>query len=751
MHSVVVTTVTLAVCVVAATSVTPGARGAGALFPLPWLHGTVLVVVMVVATCLAELMAVRLLHDDIVEELTLLDAVVLLNILLLPLPEALVACTGGLLLAYVLRRRAPVKVAFNLATYATATCVTFLIVHTVDQHGGQFGPLFAVAVVAGSAGFVAVNVAHISFLLAAMGEGSPWQIAREDGLLTLFTVVGTVGLASSVIALAVYTPLLLPCAILPAVAVRYAYAASAAKHEERRRSARVLDFSQVMASGPDQVVASAAFLRLVSAEFAADGAVVVLGAGTTVEIKAPDSEPREVTMTTAHLALLGVQTMRMETRAEALLGWPTMLVAPLLADGRHLGAVAVAARFKGRQREQAVATIAPLAGALAAALQNADQLGRLLAETSKLRAVVDLSGDGIAVLDAAGQVQLWSPAMARMTGIDPSSAVGAALDSLLAVADLDGMVARPFERVSAGLSPLNTQTVTDLYLTRADGDRRKMRFRHSAAFEGGKLVRDVVVLHDLTAQERVDRLKDDFIATVSHELRTPLTPIKGYVDILKRRGDALTPEKRRRALDVIADRADHLGRMVEDLLLASSITADGQPRHALDSDDADVVGLARKAVESFPEAHDRVTLVAPSVPAKVSCDPSRVLQVLTNLLSNALKYSASTSMVSVRVETQGGRAYVHVDDQGQGIPHDQIERIFDKFHRVEDPMVMSTSGTGLGLYIARHLARNMGGDLTVRSSVGEGSRFTLALGLAAEQASSDDSAQPIGADAPPSS
>jgi signal transduction histidine kinase len=114
----------------------------------------------------------------------------------------------------------------------------------------------------------------------------------------------------------------------------------------------------------------------------------------------------------------------------------------------------------------------------------------------------------------------------------------------------------------------------------------------------------------------------------------------------------------------------------------------------------------------------------------VRCDPTRAIQVIGNLLSNALKYSPATTQVDVSISSYEGRARVTVTDRGRGIPADQIETVFEKFHRVEDPMTMTTGGTGLGLYIARQLARAMGGDVYLKSVLGAGSTFSLALPLA---------------------
>jgi signal transduction histidine kinase len=288
-------------------------------------------------------------------------------------------------------------------------------------------------------------------------------------------------------------------------------------------------------------------------------------------------------------------------------------------------------------------------------------------------------------------------------------------------------VVNPFHAALAEVSPPAPHVTLDLRFKRSDGEEKAVRFSHAFLFADGRPVRDVVIVSDLTARRRAERMKTDFVATVSHELRTPLTPIKGYAELLRNRGDDVPPAKRDRALDLIIDRANHLGRLVDDLLLASSITSDTGPQHQLDCTTQDLVGLVTRAVGDFPDAAERVTVTRPTGVVLARADVTRTVQILTNLVSNALKYSSPGTPITITFEEAEAWAMVTVSDLGPGIPHDQLSRVFEKFHRVEDPMVMSTSGTGLGLFISKHFARVMDGDLSVASTLGAGSQFTLRL------------------------
>jgi PAS domain S-box-containing protein len=398
-----------------------------------------------------------------------------------------------------------------------------------------------------------------------------------------------------------------------------------------------------------------------------------------------------------------------------------VMVVPVAAAGRHYGIVVLALR-RGRVRLSGsqLTLLVPLASALGAAMRGAERREQLLAETSKLQAIADQSTEGILMVDGDGAVQMWSRALTDLTGVAGDDASGRPLAEVFDVPD-------PAEqRLLMLVTPERPKAVVELTIRRADGEPRRIRLAHSAVFTGEALVRDVVVVSDLTREYRTDRLKSDFIATVSHELRTPLTPIIGYIDLLRSRGDRMTPQKRRESLDLIADRATHLLRLVEDLLLASRIgEADSDLTMHVSPGVHDLAAIVRQVLADLDTP--RITAHLPDGPVPVQCDEGRALQVVNNLVGNALKYSPDTEEVEVGLRLDGAHAHVVVSDHGRGIPSDQLAKVFEKFHRVEDPMTMSTSGTGLGLFIARRLAQAMGGDIGVTSTLNVGSVFTLTL------------------------
>ncbi len=704
-----------------------------------WASGWTLVGLCLAMTFAGDWVAVRVRHGEEVEELTLFEAACVVDVLVLSGPWALIVPVVATVLCSVARRRGLVKIVFNGGNLAAAVAVLVVTAHLAAEASDGLSLRTIVGVTLGMLGLTAVNLFALSRVLAVVTGDDPWQVVRDGVRLSAVMAIGTVALGGTAVTLAGAAPALLPFALMPAAALTFAFKATEQESEERERSSRLLALSQVLAGRLDADEVLESFLDLTRQAFRADIAMAVLdpaaAPGGWLATSVVDDREHGRDRRTSH-PLEAELLRRSRVEGAAVLheplppGWRLALVAPLEAEGRRMGVVVIATRdrhLKLGSRELTLLT--PLASALAVALRGAAHVARLVEETSKLKAVVDQSSDGILVLDGNGTVQLWSPAVERLTGRTEEAALGRPLSALIATSTTDGTPRDPFLSGRSLLTIEEPQAVVELTMLRDDGDRKVIRCAHAGVFdETGVLVRDVVFVHDVTRERQVERLKADFIATVSHELRTPVTPIKGYADLLRRRGHSMTQEKRDECLAVISDRASHLSRLVEDLLLASRISAtEGSTQAKVDMARDDLASLVRRASGDFGDQNDRVTVHVPDVPVHVACDPIRVIQVLTNIIGNALKYSATGTPVDVRLTVEGDRALVQVQDHGRGIPADHLEKVFDKFHRVEDPMLMTTGGTGLGLYIARSLAAAMGGELTCTSTLNVGSVFTFAL------------------------
>ena len=671
-----------------------------------------LVVGLLLLTVAADLVCVPVRRGEQVEELTLFEAAVVAAVLLLPARDALWVPLAAMALASVLQRRDPLKSAFNLGNQGAATALLVLVVHALAGSDAGLGGRTVLALVLGLVAFSAVNLVGLTQVLRVVGEADARHVLQDGARLALVTVAATVAMAGGGVLAAAYAPALLPFCLVPAVALVFAFRATAQAAEQRQRSTRLLALSHVLAGrgDPDEMVP--AFLAQCRQAFGADVALALLVTTGTTSVDDRERGTTHRTTTAAdRTALHGAGDAR-ALGGDLPHGWTSAVVAPLEADGVPLGVLVLASRERSRAVGAGeLVLLSPLASALAVALRSAAHLRRLTEATSKLQAVVDQSSDGILVLDGAGAVQLWSPALTVLTGQVETAALGRPLPAGLQV------LGEPGGPLTAS-APRRAAEVT---VTRPDGERREVRCAHAGVFVDGRLDRDVVIVHDVTRERELERLKADFIATVSHELRTPVTPIKGYADLLRRKGDSLPPARRAEYLAIISDRCDHLARLVEDLLLASGLTG-GSSTAQVRTTVHDLDDLVRQAAATAGD--DRLTVLAGGDPVAVGCDPVRAVQVLGHLLDNALKYSADDAPVDVVVGADGA---VEVRDRGRGIPADQLERVFDRLHRVEDPLRMTTGGAGLGLYLARQLAEAMGGTVTCRSVLGAGSVFRLTL------------------------
>lgn len=690
-----------------------------------WLAGPWLLPGLLALVCAGELTAVKVRQGDAVEELALYEPAVLVAALLLPLHLAVTAAALALVLATALRRRPLIKTAFNFGTYMTATAALVAVVTVVSGETGTLTARVAVGAALGTLAFSAVNLVCLSRVLALVAGVSAFGFVREQAWLSAFMAAGCTATGLTTVALALHAPVLLPVSAMPALALTFAYRSAAQEADERARSATLLQLTEALAVPEDLL---SRVLALALEAFGADLAVVALHDGSSAAAHAQGYE-RPAAEALRGLGLHGARIgPRVLSRDELPLECGSGLLVPVEVGEATSGHLLLAARrHRGGLTSRELAFLAPVASALGAALARAEHLARIREEAGKLQAVVEQSTDGILVLDGQGTVQLWSSALAEITGVPAGDALGRPASALRLDADLvaDAGAEPP---ALLPVTPDRPTAVVETTVLRPDGERRRVRCAHSAVFTSTGMDRDVVLVHDLTREHETQRLKSDFIATVSHELRTPLTPIQGYLSLLRTRGDRMTEQKRQECLGVVADRADHLARLVEDLLLASRLDDD---RAGLELQVAlsehDLVDILRQVVGDL--ADPRCSLVLPEdVPAVlVTCDRERTVQVLTNLVGNALKYSGADAPVQVSLVVLGEQVEVRVADRGLGIPSTHLGRIFDKFHRVQDPMTMTTGGSGLGLYIARSLARSMAGDVSVASTLGVGSTFTLCL------------------------
>jgi len=223
----------------------------------------------------------------------------------------------------------------------------------------------------------------------------------------------------------------------------------------------------------------------------------------------------------------------------------------------------------------------------------------------------------------------------------------------------------------------------------------------------------------------LDAMKTDFVAITSHELRTPLAGIRGFVEMLVRRAEALTAAERDEFLQIVLTQTDRLIRIVDDLLVVSRIEGDAL---VLEPVETEARTMLATVVAALGEDGSRVLIDAgPDAPEVVVLDPNRLIQILTNLAHNAVKFSPSDQPVLIRWSAPAeGTVEFEVVDHGQGIPEAEQTLIFERFRQRGDHREHS-EGFGLGLYITKMLTEAMGGWLDVASAPGEGATFRVTL------------------------
>jgi signal transduction histidine kinase len=245
--------------------------------------------------------------------------------------------------------------------------------------------------------------------------------------------------------------------------------------------------------------------------------------------------------------------------------------------------------------------------------------------------------------------------------------------------------------------------------------------------EGGRLLGWVQVLRDVTFEREVDRLKSSLVSTVSHELRTPLTMIQGFSELVLTRN--LSSEKSDEALRHINTSAQRLARLIDDLLTVSRIES---ARTEVRAVALDLRATLDDVVAEFKDRRHVDVDMDPEL-GRVLADPDMVVQILTNLISNAVKYSPAGSPLSVHVRRMADGADISVTDQGIGMSEAEQARLFERFFRADREAVKAVGGTGLGLYFTKHLVTLQGGQMRVKTKLGEGSTFAFTLPLAPAQ------------------
>jgi len=346
-----------------------------------------------------------------------------------------------------------------------------------------------------------------------------------------------------------------------------------------------------------------------------------------------------------------------------------------------------------------------------------DNIGQLAEQKDRMGTILRTMADGIVVTDRKGEILLLNPASERMFGVKAQDVVGKEIEALTNIPNVPAMVRTTLETgriISEELgSQLPAERIVQVYSSPVHDER-------------GSISGAVLVLHDVTESRRLVEMRKDFVANVSHELRTPVASIRAIVGALQA-GAMQDPQTLERFVNSLDSETERLSLLLTDLLNISELeSGKRRPRRSM----VNLREIVGQAVSNLAESANRSRIgIAVTVPPALRAyvDRRQIYQVVVNLVDNAIKYTPEGGSVEISGEETESSVILRVKDTGVGIAPAHIDRIFERFYRVDKARSRQLGGTGLGLSIVRDIVEAHGGTVTVESTEGVGSTFTVTL------------------------
>ncbi|PKH11417.1 two-component system histidine kinase PnpS [Planomicrobium sp. MB-3u-38] len=381
----------------------------------------------------------------------------------------------------------------------------------------------------------------------------------------------------------------------------------------------------------------------------------------------------------------------------------------------------VKGNYRARAYEDSDIGSAPLSSTINVLARNLQEITAVREmEQERLKTLIETMGSGLVMVDRQGKISLSNKYFQNEFGLNADDIIGKFYGELPIPETFTGFIEKVFM----------TETPAREQLEYQSGINNRVIEVYGAPVIGSheQWLGIVIVLHDITELKRLEQIRKDFVANVSHELRTPVTSIKGFSETLidgayKEEATLLS------FLEIIQTETNRLETLIEELLELSRVEQSGFEVDAQPTDMKAVIEYAFEMVHSrFEEKNMKCETFLDEV--YVSGDANRLVQIMMNLLVNAITYSAAEKTVTVRLSRKGSQAVVEVEDEGIGIEASEISRLFERFYRVDKDRSRNSGGTGLGLSIVKHLVEAHHGKIEVRSIPGRGSVFTIYLPLA---------------------
>jgi PAS domain S-box-containing protein len=399
---------------------------------------------------------------------------------------------------------------------------------------------------------------------------------------------------------------------------------------------------------------------------------------------------------------------------------------PLIVMDHLIGVIFIFRNYRGGFSTNDRALLQSFADQAAVAVNNARLYSQVSQEKQRLDALLDSAADGILILSPEHVITRCNPAFAHFLGVSTEMLIGKThAQAVVLMRHGDNMT---LEQAEAGGWPL-TPSAT-LYvegdLERPGGIPLPVGITYAPLIsEEGGLLNIIASVRDITRFREAEEIKSTFISVISHELKTPVALIKGYVGTLRREDASWDREIVEDSLEVIEEEADRLTTLIENLLEASRLQAGGIK---INLSDVDLKKLAQRAAERFltqTTQHQILVEFPPEFPVVVG-DEERLIQVFSNLISNAIKYSPSGGAIRINGQVRADQVIVCIIDEGTGVAPEDMPHIFDRFYRSQDA-TRTTKGAGLGLYLARAVVEAHGGRIWVEQHSGKGARICFSL------------------------
>lgn len=348
-------------------------------------------------------------------------------------------------------------------------------------------------------------------------------------------------------------------------------------------------------------------------------------------------------------------------------------------------------------------------------------IGQIVAEKQKSESVIRSIDDGIIVVDSEFRITNINPTAAKAFGIGPEEAQNKHFLEIIRSEQLFKYMKQLFE----SQQPLLIEEGEDIYTIQHGEEQRHYQFSITP-IKAGPMLEAILLLRDVTKLRELDRLKSEFVMMASHELRTPLTSIGMSIDLLTEGSISKLNEKEQQLLLAAHEEVQRLKALVSDLLDLSKIEAG---KVDMEFDKVSVSLLFEKAVAVLKTQADeksiKLSFEAKEGLPQVKADPNKITWVLTNLISNAMRYTSAGGNIRLAAVQVYPQVHILVSDDGTGIPYEYQSRIFDKFVQVKGEK--AGEGSGLGLAICKEIVRAHGGTIWVDSTPGQGSTFTFTL------------------------